>query len=187
MTFLNKYTNPQSIVNLILLDHHLLKEAMDALIDEGRDPKERILSARVFLGVLRLHSIAEERTVYPDLECEPEFHFIVLEAEVEHQLIDERLKSLIPRIPHLRTLNEEIHSELKLLVELVRSHLENEEKTLLRLMERSLDEHRLKTLAIRFSRVRRFTPEELKSIPQNRAAQFSWKRKITHYLNHWRG
>lgn len=187
MTFLDRYVHHKSIVDLILLDHHLLREAIEAVSDDDRDPKEKILRARYFLGVLRSHSLAEERTIYPDLEGEPEFHFMILDSEVQHQLIDEKLKALIPRIAHLKVLNEYFVSELKTLVEMVSVHLENEEDTLLPLMEKSLDAHRLKNLALRFLKVRQFTPDELRSMPQVRPKGYTWKNRIANYFDqHWR-
>jgi hemerythrin-like domain-containing protein len=167
-----------SVIDLILLDHQYVKECIDVLVDEDADKKLKLEVARGFLDAVHRHSLAEKRAIYRPLEDNEELHFNVLEAEIEHGIVDRKVTSLKQKLFGVRTLKDEVEAELKVLAELVRNHIREEESELLPRMNEEVSEETLIELGASFMRLRKFTPEELKNFPQLKDELIQWKDSV---------
>jgi hemerythrin-like domain-containing protein len=153
------------VIDLILLDHRHLRESLDVLLNEHADLGDQLSEARIFLNLLKKHSHAEEKTIYLDLENEEEFRPQVLEGIVEHRMLDQKVKMLAPKVVETPLMSDELAAEIKVLAEIVKHHIDEEEEDLLPLMRRDLSELYLADLGVRFARIRKFSVSELDEIP----------------------
>lgn len=167
-----------NVIDMILIDHRFVKECIETLTDEHADKNKKLAVARGFLEALQKHSDAEKEVVYTPLESEEEFHFNILEAQIEHGIVDEKVKALKNRVAHSRTLKDEIEAELKVLAELVKHHIKEEESELLPKMSEELDEETLREMGQVFMKVRKMTPQDLHDYPQLQDELVIWKDDV---------
>jgi hemerythrin-like domain-containing protein len=167
-----------SVIDLILIDHRFIKECIETLTDESVDKKEKMNISQDFLEAVETHSHAEKKSVYSPLENNEELHFKVLEAEIEHGIIDQRIKSLRNKLSNVRVLKDELEAELKVVADLVKHHLMEEESELLPRMQDTVDQKTLIKLGASFMKLRKFTAEDLKDYPQLQDELIVWKDSI---------
>lgn len=167
-----------SVIDLILLDHQYVKECVIVLVDEDADKKLKLEVAKGFLEAVQRHSQAEKKAIYTPLESNEELHFNVLEAEIEHGIIDYKVKSLKTKISNIRVLKDELEAELKVLAELVQHHLKEEESEILPKMKEEVDEESLMEMGSAFMKLRQFSAEELKHLPQLEEELIQWKDSV---------
>lgn len=144
-----------SIIDLLVLDHSALKESCQLLHKKNADRYDLISVGRSFLEALQLHSNAEKQTLYQELISHPELHFNILEAQAEHQIIDKKIRILMPKLKGLRTIKEETLTELKELADIVQIHLLEEEGELFVRINEEVDEATLNELGEKFLKMRR--------------------------------
>jgi hemerythrin-like domain-containing protein len=167
--------NEVSTIDLLLFDHQFIKVCLEVMIDDRAGKKKKMSLARSFLDSVLKHSLAEKKAVYAVLVKNEELHFNVLEAEVEHGIVDEKAKSLRTKIGRSRALKDEIEAELKVVAQLLKNHLEHEEDVMLPKMQETLDDATLVEMGTVFSEVRKFTAEELKGRPLMLEGLVDWK------------
>lgn len=167
-----------SVIDLILIDHRFIKECIEILTDESTDKKEKMAISQDFLEAVETHSQAEKKSVYGPLEKNEELHFKVLEAEIEHGIIDQRVRSLKAKLLNMRVLKDEQEAELKVLADLIKHHLMEEESELLPKMQESIDPKTLIELGEAFMKLRKFTAEDLKDYPMLQDELIEWKDSI---------
>lgn len=176
--FSHDHIRSLSIVDLILIDHRFLKECIDVLGDENADKRKKMNMAMDFFDALSTHSNAEKKAVYGPLEKNEEFHFRILEAEIEHGLIDQNIRNLKAKLTNVRVLKDELEAELKVLADHVKHHLMEEESHLLPTMSEHLDEVTLKSLGQSFMKLRKFTAKDLKDYPLLQDELIQWKDSV---------
>lgn len=167
-----------SVIDLILLDHQYIKEGVLILKDEDAEKKEKLLIAKSFLDAVAKHSLAEKRSIYAPLESNEELHFNILEAEIEHGIVDQKVRSLKTKLSKVRTLKDELEAELKVLAELIEHHLMEEESEILPKMQEEVDEQTLIEMGKAFMKLRKFSPKELHDFPQLGDELIQWKDSV---------
>lgn len=167
-----------SIIDLLILDHQVLKDSCEVIQDKEADRNGVVATGRRFLEALRIHSEAEKKTLYRELESNPEIHFNILEAEAEHRIIDQRVRSLIPKLKNLRNISEKTIADLQALAEVVQHHLLEEEGELFFRINEEVEEAALIDLGEEFMKLRRFTTEELSNFPILEDELLHWKDNL---------
>lgn len=155
-----------NIVDLLLLDHTYLKECIEILTDEDEDKKVKIKYAKGFLDALKKHSAGEKKALYTPLLEAKEFRSMILESEIEHGIIDGKVKMLTPKIASMRSLSEEMEAEMKVLAEVVEHHIDEEEDELFPQMRDEIDSTMLNEMGFQFMVNRQFTEKDLEDVPE---------------------
>jgi hemerythrin superfamily protein len=142
-------------IQLILRDHREIERLFKELerADRAEAPDRASGAVRELVRQLSTHAAIEEQYVYPALRAAGA-DGRVLDALEEHhaaKLLLAELEATAPR--HAR-----FGPKLRVLAENVRRHLAQEEKELLPVLERSLDDDRLRKLAGLLERARRAAP-----------------------------
>lgn len=158
--------NHFNIVEILKLDHSYLKECIEVLTDEDENKKAKYKHAKGFLDALKKHSLAEKKVVYSPLEKVEEFRGRILESEIEHGIVDAKVKSLIPKIAAMRLLNDEMEAEMKVLADIVLHHVEEEEDELLPQMTEEISSEILNEMGYQFMLLRQFTDKDLLDVPE---------------------
>lgn len=167
-----------NVIDLILIDHRFIKECVETLTNPDADKHLKLTVAKGFFEAFHQHSDAEKQIVYSRLEGLENFHFNILEASVEHANVVEKMKLLRPRIAHAKILRDELEAELKVLGEMVRQHIKEEESELLPKMSGELDDETLRTMGEGFMKARKMTPHDLENYPQLQDELVSWKDDV---------
>ena len=167
-----------NVIDLILLDHQYLKECIEVLTDENADKKKKIPVAKGFLEELSKHSNAEKRAIYKPLESNEELHFNILESEIEHGIVDQKVKLLKPKLTRIRILQDEVEAELKVLAELVQNHIKEEESEMIPKMKEEVDDQTLMEMGVKFMKLRKFSSSDLHDFPQLQDELVQWKDSV---------
>lgn len=167
-----------SVIDLLLFDHKFLKECIAVLSDEAADKKKKMSVTRGFLDAILKHSMAENKAVYSRLESHEELHFNILEAEIEHGIIDHKAKQLKSRLARVRTLKDEVEAELKVLAELLRNHLMEEESEILPKMRSEIGDAQLGEMGAEFMQLRELSAKDLKDWPILQDELIQWKDSV---------
>lgn len=174
-----------SIIDLLVLDHQSLKESCQILQDKSADRNGLIAAGRRFLESLKIHSEAEKRTLYRELVSYPELHFNILEAEAEHRIIDQKIRSLIPKLKTLRSVTENTLADLVALAVIVEHHLLEEEGELFSRINEEVDEATLVELGEKFMKLRKFSTQELSDFPILKTEILEWKDNLQKMQNRY--
>lgn len=158
--------NKFNIIDVLLLDHKYLKECIKVLKSEDEDKKLKVRYAKTFLDALHKHSEAEKKVVYAPLLKVADLRKLILEGEIEHGIVDAKVKMLTPKITGLRTLSDELEIEMKVLAELVEHHLKEEESDIIPKMRKDLDKTILNEMGFQFMKLRSFTTKDLRQYPR---------------------
>ena len=158
--------NKFNIVDILLLDHKYLKECTIILKDEAADKKLKLRAAKCFLDAVYKHSFAERKSVYAPLLKVEDLRRDILEGEIEHGIVDNKVKMLSAKLTGLRSLSEELEIELKVLSELLDNHLADEEKKILTKMQMDLDRTILNEMGFQFMKLRNFSEKDLRFYPK---------------------
>ena len=154
--------NHFNIIDILLLDHSYLKDCIEILKDEDGDKKKKLFHAKGFLDALKKHSAGEKKALYHPLEDVKDLHFNILESEIEHGIVDAKVKALTPKIQRMKSLSEEMAAELKVLAELVEHHVEEEEEELFPKMRKDFSKEILNQMGYQFMVYRQFTEKDLR-------------------------
>lgn len=132
----------QNIITLIKEDHKPLKEGIRILTSDSSKPSEKKSALVKFLRDLKIHAKAEEMSLYHNEAGEKEVRDEVLEGYVEHAVAESLSRSL-EKHNMLTELSDEVLAKAKVLAELVKHHVEEEEEELLPDVKKAEDEDRL--------------------------------------------
>ena len=172
-----------NVIDLILIDHNAIKSCIDTLSSQEVEKSKKIAAARIFLNAVSVHSSVEKKAIYLPLKSNKKLQSNILAAEVEHGIIDQKVKSLKIKLSKTRLLKDEVEAELKVLADLVRNHLIEEESVTLPLIREALTEEEFKELGKSFMKHRKFTTQELKDYPQLQDDLIQWKDSIQKVSN----
>ncbi len=167
-----------NVIDLILIDHRYIKECIEVFIDDQCDKRKKITIAKSFLDAVSTHSLAERKAIYAPLESNEELHFNILEAGIEHGIIDQKVKSLKLKLARTRILKDEVEAEFKVLADLLKHHIMEEESEILPKMQNEIEDEELRELGKSFMKLRKFTTKDLKDYPQLQDELIQWKDSI---------
>jgi hemerythrin-like domain-containing protein len=167
-----------SIIDLLLYDHQFLKACIRILKDDASDKSRKLLVSRGFLEAVQKHSKAEKKAVYTPLKKNTELHFTILEAEIEHGVVDAKVKYLKNCVARVRVLKDETEAELKVLAELLEHHLKEEESEMFPKMREALEDETLIELGVEFMSLRKLTPKDLHDFPMLQDELIQWKDSV---------
>lgn len=173
--------NKFNIIDVLMMDHKYLKECIKVLKGDA-DKREKLKYTKTFLDALHKHSEAEKKVVYATLIKVEDLKKEIIEGEIEHGLVDAKVKVLLPKITGLRTLSDELEVEMKVLAELVEHHVKEEEAELLPKMRKDLDKIILNEMGFQFMKLRSFTAKDLRQYPKLQK-EISNLRKFGHRLS----
>lgn len=174
--------NKFNVIDVLLMDHRYLKECIKCLKDDDEDKKIKLKYGKTFLDALHKHSEAEKKAVYAPLVKIKDLKFEIMEGQIEHGIIDAKVKMLIPKMTGLRNLSEELEVELKVLADLVDHHLKEEEEVMLPKIKKDLDKTILNEMGFQFMKIRNFTTKDLKNYPKLQQ-EVSGLRKLGHRIS----
>lgn len=121
------------------------EEAGDQAHATKRDLVEQIIEE------LTVHATAEEEVLYPTSQSEvKETEDIVHESEEEHGVV----KTLISELEGMSAEDEKFDAKVKVLMENVRHHVEEEEGELFPKIEKALSQERLEKMGRRMQQVK---------------------------------
>jgi hemerythrin superfamily protein len=142
-------------IQFILRDHRelerLLKEFERA--ERAEEPDRQADVVRELVRELSIHAVIEEQFVYPALR-EAGADTRVLDALEEHHAV----KLTLAELESLPPTSGRFGAKVRLLAENVRRHVAEEERELLPLLERALDDERRRALGDALDRAKRAAP-----------------------------
>lgn len=172
------YIRDVNIIDIVLIDHRYLKECIELLTDDHANNFKKIEMAKGFFNVLKKHSEAEQEIIYAPLKADEDFHFNILEAQVEHGIVNDKINELRPKVIHAKVLKDEMAVELKVFAELVKHHIKEEESELLPKMRELIEEDTLKIMGHEFMKLRKMTSEDISNYPLLQEELVSWKDEV---------
>lgn len=115
----------RNIFEVIKADHQNVKELFEQ-IEAAVDGEKTHLIERC-IQELMLHTVSEEETLYKHLRASEDLREDILEAEVEHALLEQLANEIMSASPD----DEMCDARLMVLKELVEHHVEEEEEELI--------------------------------------------------------
>jgi hypothetical protein len=167
-----------NIIDMILLDHRSIKECIEVLLSDAYTKTRKLEVAKVFFEFMIKHIATEEKIVYSQLLSDEKFHFNVLEFKVEHGMVSQKIKDLRIKVMRARTLKEEVEAELKVLSQVVKTHIKEEESDFLPKMQELLEEATLVEMGDRFMKLRKLSPKDLRDHPHLQDELVMWKDDV---------
>ncbi len=167
-----------SVIDLILIDHRFIKECIEILTDDDAEKRKKWSIAKNFLDAVHAHSLAEKRAIYAPLESNEELHFNILEAGIEHGIVDQKVRSLRTKLSKARSLKDDIEAELKVLSELVKHHIMEEESEMLPKIQKNVEAGALTEMGRQFMKLRKFTAKDIRNYPGLHDELIQWKDSI---------
>lgn len=135
----------QNIITLIKEDHAPIKEEIRIFTNENSRPAEKKRALKAFLKNLKIHAKAEEMSLYYNEVDDKKVRKPILEAYVEHAMA-ETLARKLESADIDAGLSDELEARAKVLAELVKHHLEEEESKMLVKLKEANSEERLEEL-----------------------------------------
>lgn len=137
---------PQSVISILKEDHREvdeLFERMEAASDRALKMKQKLFAQ--INEALSAHAAAEEQILYPRMrELRPLRHNS-FEAVEEHRLV----KQMLAEIGRLEVGDEQWNAKVKVLIDLVRHHVKEEEGEYFKILKAKLDKEELRQLGQR--------------------------------------
>lgn len=155
-----------NIVDILLFDHTYLKECIHILKDDNEDKKIKIKYGKSFLDALKKHTAGEKKALYAPLQDVKDLHSIILKSLIEHGIVDDKVKKLTIKFSSLRSLDDKMQAELKVLAEIVEHHLGEEEEELFPKIRENFKSEILNQMGYQFMLVRKFTKKDLVDSPK---------------------
>ncbi len=141
----------ENIITLIKNDHKPIKEGIQILISDSTKPSQKKSALKKFLLDLKLHAKSEEAALYDNVVDIKEVHNIVLEGYEEHSVAD-LLADELEASNFESHYTDELQAKAKVLAELVKHHVEEEEEELLNDLKKVCSEEELVTLGEQYTK-----------------------------------
>ena len=124
-------------LELLTADHNRVRGLFSRFqAAEGKDEAEAQRLAATIFEELEVHTKIEEQVFYPAVsDCNEELHDLVAEGLEEHHVVD----SLMAEVRTLPSSDDAWAAKLKVLIENVEHHAEEEEQELFPLVRKALD------------------------------------------------
>jgi hemerythrin-like domain-containing protein len=155
-----------NIIEVLLIDHHYLKDCIEVFTDEEEDKKIKFKHAKGFLDALKKHSAGEKKALYSPLKDVKDLRLHILESEIEHGIVDAKVKMLTTKLAGMKSLSEDMEAEFKVLAELVEHHVDEEEDDLFPKLKKDIDPEILNQMGYQFMVIRQFSEKDLEDNPE---------------------
>ena len=140
-----------SILNLLKDDHAEVNDLLEQMCDTTeRAAKKRQLLFEKMKAALTAHSHAEDATFYQPLLKDGDDPDALLEAEVEHQVVER----LLMDIEQTDAADEKWLAKVTVLSELVQHHVKEEESEIYKLARKTFDRKELDAMGERFEQAK---------------------------------
>jgi hemerythrin-like domain-containing protein len=140
-----------SILNLLKEDHEEVKDLLEQMCDTTeRAAKKRQQLFEQMKNALIAHSHAEDATFYQPLLKQGDDPDALLEAEVEHQVVER----LLMDIEQTEPADEKWLAKVTVLQELVGHHVKEEESEIFKAARKTFDRKELDTMGERFEQAK---------------------------------
>ncbi len=149
----------ENIITFIKNDHRALKESIQILISENAKPALKKSALKKFLIDFKLHAKSEEFSLYDNMVDQNEVHESILEGYEEHS-IAELLVDELEAISWDLEFTDETQAKAKVLAELVKLHVENEEEKMLVDLRKAVTEKELERLGLLYKKTYKSLSEE---------------------------
>lgn len=153
----------ENIITIIKNDHKPLKEGIQILTSESSKPAHKKSALKKFIVDLKLHAKSEEASLYDNIVEKKEVHENVLEAYEEHSVAD-LLADELEGMDFEQDFSDELQAKSKVLAELVKHHIEEEEEELLVELKKVLSSEELENLGELYKRAYQFLSKEFKDV-----------------------
>jgi hemerythrin superfamily protein len=130
-------------LELLKEDHQRVQELFDQVKDTENEKSHKQTFKRI-KAELETHTHIEEKVLYPALKKREEFKNLVLEAIEEHL----QVKTLLRDISRLADGNERFDAKLKVLIDNVEHHVDEEEGELFPKVEDQLSDQELEEIGV---------------------------------------
>jgi hemerythrin-like domain-containing protein len=150
----------ENIITIIKNDHKPLKEGIQILTSESSKPAQKKSALKKFLVDLKLHAKTEEASLYDNVVEVKEVHDTVLEGYEEHSVAD-LLGDELEALGTDSELSDEIEAKAKVLAELVKHHIEEEEEEMLADLKKAVSEEELVRLGELYKQTYRKMAQQL--------------------------
>ncbi|MDD4973000.1 MAG: hemerythrin domain-containing protein [Bacteriovorax sp.] len=158
--------NHFNIIDLLTLDHSYLVECINVLKNKNADKKIKLKYAKTFLDAFKKHSAGEKKALYAPLEEVTAFRSTILEYEIEHAIVDSKVKILTSKLASIRSMSEELEAEMTVLAAIVEHHIGEEEKVLFPKMRQDIENKLLNEMGFQFMVIRQFSEKDLQHKPE---------------------
>ncbi|MDP2343812.1 MAG: hemerythrin domain-containing protein [Deltaproteobacteria bacterium] len=112
------------IYDVLHADHRQILETLEELEEATGEQRSKLLA--LVADELTLHTVAEDEVLYDRLATNPHMRALILEAKQEHHVVGVLLKELLA----LDADDERFFGKIKVLTEVLESHIEEEEEDL---------------------------------------------------------
>lgn len=133
-----------SIIPIIENHHKYLKEYISILMNDDAAAKDKQVTASLFFSIFMMHAKAEEEILYYALKvsANKDLRQEGLHAQDEHDIAYDLIDEL--KLMGIGTSwSEEINSKIRVLAELLKTHIREEELVMFPLVEKMLPESKL--------------------------------------------
>lgn len=138
-----------NVLSLILGQHKSLKESLFVLTSDTKGDIDKQKHLVKFINLLKMHTRAEEATIYEVLmEISPDKR-LVLAAEEEHHLANSIVREL-ESMNYQSDWTAEIEAKAKVLGEIVKLHIDQEEKSFFEVCRQTLTRLELEAIGEEF-------------------------------------
>ncbi len=141
----------ENIITLIKNDHKPLKEGIQILTSDSAKPAQKKSALKKFLVDLKLHAKSEEAALYDNVVDKKEVHDVILEGYEEHAVAD-LLADELEASNFESDFSDELQAKSKVLAELVKHHVEEEEEEMLADLKKACSEEELVTLGEQYAK-----------------------------------
>lgn len=161
-----------NIIDMIRVDHLLMLEEIKVI---KRNDNYSSSSIHRFIDRVTKHADAEQELIHRGLDMNEEFHFLILEDQIEHRIINFNICNL-KKNPKFRD-KLKMMKNLKKICELIEQHIFQEEEFFLPILLQKLDQGMLVQLGEKYKKYRKFSLGESRlrqlSLEMLRMNQFS--------------
>jgi hypothetical protein len=133
------------IFEMLKKDHREAKDLFESLMESEENSEDRDELFQELRQALELHSTIEEKYLYPALQEVDETRDMALESIEEHRIV----KQLLEELEDLDPEDEQWDAKLKVLMENVEHHVEEEEKELFKKAQKVLSKDEIKEMGER--------------------------------------
>ena len=159
---MKKKISKKDILQLMKIDHDMLREAIEVFKNEHAFPSEKTRQLERFLFNLKVHSEAEEVSFYDSMVGLLKLRAKILEGYEEHNLANHLMIEL-KAMNFKNFWSEEVDAKAKVLAELIEHHLNEEESKLFPVVKANMTKTELENLGVIYLQTRKEKRRELEN------------------------
>ena len=156
------------IIELILDDHKPLKSMIQTLKDEELDRAGKAGVLEEFVPLLTVHAKAEEQTLYSQMKEFPDLRMESFEGDTEHAIAAQLMQEINSAAD-----DDEWSAKVKVLAELVETHIKEEEETFLEDVRERFDPVLRADVAMEYTRLKNEFDVLFRLVPTRRPSELN--------------